>query len=255
MKAIYASKMYKSSKNKDKIKSAIENPINTELVTQLKEYLDEEYTEPTPKNDDKIDVDDNIVHDDNDTKHNNTSHESGLTRVPHPQRMANDSSNTSHLDDDTDDDLNNGSNDDTTSLNDDNTDDDLNNGTEGNLDDSNIQNSSNVSNKQPISSQTVLNPKDDKSDEVDLAQLSERIKGTLNSRQDVSDVTRVNVKENELWIYYSDKVNLNNVMSTVIDLLQASNYYYLEFNRLARTDNAMVFEITFADTGDNSNNV
>ena len=53
MQAILASKLYKCSKRKDKIHSALEDPVNLELVEQLKEYLDPEYLQPD--NDDVFD--------------------------------------------------------------------------------------------------------------------------------------------------------------------------------------------------------
>ncbi len=40
-------------------------------------------------------------------------------------------------------------------------------------------------------------------------------------------------------------------MSTVIELLNAANYQYLIFNRLARTENAIVFTISVNDTMNN----
>ena len=43
--------------------------------------------------------------------------------------------------------------------------------------------------------------------------------------------------------YYDDKINLNNVMGPVLELLNAASYTYLQFNRLARTDNAIVFQV------------
>ena len=46
MKAIYASKLYKTSTRKNKIHAAIQNPVNAELVSQLAKYLDEEYQSP-----------------------------------------------------------------------------------------------------------------------------------------------------------------------------------------------------------------
>lgn len=72
------------------------------------------------------------------------------------------------------------------------------------------------------------------------------IKGTLNAREDTAGVIRVRVKKdpNELWIYYEDKVNLNNTMPAVIEVLNGTAYTYLEFSRLARSDNAIVFDIT-----------
>ena len=50
----------------------------------------------------------------------------------------------------------------------------------------------------------------------------------------------------ELWIHYNDSINLNNVMEPVIAVLNAANYFKLDFNRLARTENAIVFSITVA---------
>ena len=38
-------------------------------------------------------------------------------------------------------------------------------------------------------------------------------------------------------------MNLNNVMGSVIELVSALGYANLEFNRLARSDNAIVFQI------------
>lgn len=67
-------------------------------------------------------------------------------------------------------------------------------------------------------------------------------------RQDTCGVDRVQFKDDEVWVYYNDKINLNNVMSVVIEVLNAANYTYLEFNRLARSDNAMVFQIIFNDS-------
>ena len=37
-------------------------------------------------------------------------------------------------------------------------------------------------------------------------------------------------------------------MQNTIELLNAASYHYLVFNRLARTDNAIVFDITDTDT-------
>lgn len=73
------------------------------------------------------------------------------------------------------------------------------------------------------------------------------LKGTLNSRADLAGVARVAVKEKEqeIWIYYNDNVNLNNIMVEVIEFVKNAGYDVLEFNRLARSDNAIVFSISF----------
>lgn len=90
-------------------------------------------------------------------------------------------------------------------------------------------------------------PTTDVTDHLDLE--VESIKGTLNSKDDTSGVSRVGVKDNkEVWVYYNDNVNLNDVMVPVIEQMNASGYNYLEFNRLARSDNAVVFVVLREDT-------
>ena len=72
------------------------------------------------------------------------------------------------------------------------------------------------------------------------------MKGTFNSRKDCVGVSRVAVKDSELWVYYNDDINLNNVMTAVVDLVSELGMTYLEFNRLARSNNAIVFDIVTA---------
>ena len=43
LQSIYASKLYKTSTRKSRIKAAVESPVNVELVAQLAKSLDEEY--------------------------------------------------------------------------------------------------------------------------------------------------------------------------------------------------------------------
>lgn len=90
-------------------------------------------------------------------------------------------------------------------------------------------------------------PTTDVTDNLDLE--VESIKGTLNAKDNTSGVSRVGVKDDkEVWIYYNDSVNLNDVMVPVIEQMNASGYTYLEFNRLARSDNAVVFVVLREDT-------
>jgi len=70
------------------------------------------------------------------------------------------------------------------------------------------------------------------------------LKESLNSREDTKGVSRIAEKENEVWIYYKDEVNLNNLMTEVIEYMMSAGYDTLEFNRLARSDNAIVFQKT-----------
>lgn len=68
------------------------------------------------------------------------------------------------------------------------------------------------------------------------------IKKLLNEQDDTKGVVRVDPTDDEVWIYYEDKVNLNDVMDNVITLIK-NTYAALKFSRLARTDNAVVFDI------------
>ena len=77
-----------------------------------------------------------------------------------------------------------------------------------------------------------------------LIDLTQGLKGFLNAKNTTSGVSRVSVKEDETWIYFDDSINLNSVMGDVIDGL-ANPYPWLAFNRLARSENAMVFVIDF----------
>lgn len=72
--------------------------------------------------------------------------------------------------------------------------------------------------------------------------LSDSVKTELNNGSETKGVSRTSIKDDELWVYYEDSINLNKVMANVIETLNASNYG-LEFNRLARSDNAIVFLI------------
>ena len=94
----------------------------------------------------------------------------------------------------------------------------------------------------PITSATAIiwTTLDDVIDDCDT------IKGTLNSREDTCGVIRLEVKDNELWIYYNDDSNLNDKMIEVISVLNSTGYTYLKFNRLARSNNAVVFDITLS---------
>ena len=96
----------------------------------------------------------------------------------------------------------------------------------------------------PITSATIIywNTLDD------VVSDCETIKGTLNTREDTKGVTRLQVIDHELWIYYNDDSNLNDKMIEVISVLNSVGYTYLKFNRLARSNNAIVFDILLNDT-------
>lgn len=220
IKSISACKLYTAHDNKDKIIAAIQNPINNELVQQLSEYLDtDKIIRPNAYN---TDVDDTSI----DDAHTDTSNEDSFDF------------DTSSADDFFSDDFDSSEDiiDDDDSTADDTTD------VDDPVDEDEPVTQSTKSNRASVTANTTLY--------IDGSKITESLdvlKGTLNSRSETCGVSRILVKENELWIHYSDSLNLNNVMGPVIELMNSS-YPYLNFNRLARTENAIVFEISLNDT-------
>ncbi len=234
--------MYRYSKHKDKIHSAISNPLNAELVQQLSKYVDFD----EPENVSQTDTTAKVNKPDESSKVKSES--KPLSFTPHSPVVSkpnfDESTKTTELDN-----LEEPENPEV-----DTTDDES-----ESLETSNVEESTATKNKQVVESGTVLYNNNcicvDK-----LPEVVDQIKGALNLRSDTKGVNRVLVKDSELWIYYEDSINLNNVMAAVIEFLNAANYQYLEFNRLARSDNAIVFEVSLDDTnksvdpvGENSN--
>ena len=101
---------------------------------------------------------------------------------------------------------------------------------------------------EPIDSSTITSlPRIDVTDNLNLE--FKDIMGMLNSKDDTCGVIRISENQpNEAWIYYNDSTNLNDVMVPVIEQLNRPGYTYLSFNRLARSENAIVFIIIRNDT-------
>lgn len=215
MKAIYSCKLYRSSTRKEKIRAAVESPINVELVKQLRSYLDEEY-----QTDEYLD----LGHDDPDyvaeVKPDETIRPSetsgggssggggGFEMFDLPD------SGEAEFGGDADDASN---------------------------DDGSADVEIDVPDDEVSEAEEILGIEDSG---IDPSRDPDGLKEYLNESEDTSGVYRVSLKTNdEMWVYYSDKINLNNVMESVITSLLKSEYSDLEFNRLARTENAIVFEI------------
>lgn len=226
MQAIFSSKLYRSSRRQDKIRAAMANPINQELMQQLRVYLDDEYQtpeylDPESATEDKQDVSPSKSKESLDRPHVHKDSQS-LHKPPEP-------TDTSLVDDIEE----------LEGLKDPEA------AEPAELDAQDVSESTKVTRSadSAIVSQTVLYPGVRYSG-TDFSSMVNEIKGLLNLKDDTAGVNRILIKNNEMWIYYEDKINLNNVMSSVIESLSAANYaYLLDFNRLARTDNAIVFEL------------
>lgn len=221
MKAIFASKLYKASKNKDKIHAAINDPLNVELVQQLKSYLDDEY------------IDEKYLGGDESSDTENTS-EGELPDIPT---------------DDSDESMGGGFSgggrsfgggpsggpsgggskpDSDMGLADEHADE---------LADLDSERASVVPDDADVESTIDIEPVDG----CNIEDRVDEIRNILDSNPETSGINRIMVHDDELWIHYNDDINLNNVMEPVIYALSDAGFDMLRFNRLARTENAIVF--------------
>lgn len=227
LSAILGSKLYQDSIRKDKIATAFSDPVNKELVVQLSKYLDEDVDENPSAVDFDFDEDSLDSEGTSDSTSKDEGSGSGAKFSSTGSKLSSKNSSSSDLGDSGDSDI---SGDEVKDMEFDSTPDDS--------DDSDVEESAKVRRRSIIGSLERIHPVISISDQTDS------IQGLLNANESTSGVVRCVVKDSELWVYYNDKINLNNVMEPVIHALIASDYGHLEFNRLARTDNAMVFMIT-----------
>ena len=223
LQRIYSSKLYVTSTRKDRIHAAIQDPINAELVQQVADYLDE---------DSKVLLEQaeqyEVQKESEDTKPaENTSTETSSPSSSAPSGGSHSSFSGNVIDDFgepefTDEEF---SDEETTES-----------PTPDTSDDEVIE--SVTQEGKPITATSVIwTTLDDVVSDIDT------IQGTLNSREDTKGAIRLQAVDNELWIYFNDDVNLNDKMVDVIELLNSTGYTYLKFNRLARSNNAIVFDI------------
>lgn len=234
LEAILSSKFYKSSTRKEKILAAYNNPVNSELVKQLTSSLDDKYKQKLvqevredKEKQEKLDarVPDSALEFKENEKYSNP--EPSRSRASE-SRSTNDSLSPTPTDKQ----------------------DEPAAPAEDNIDSSDIDTNSSTytRNKQRVVASLVRN------ESITAEQLSDEVKGILNLKDTTEGVARTSVKDEELWIYYNDNINLNNIMSEVIETLNSADYTFLIFNRLARTDNAIVFEIS-AKGGNNDQSI
>lgn len=209
------SKILQNSSRKSEILAKLNAPVNAELVKQLSRYLDDRYLKQEDSEVDNTDISEKKLSKESpEMLEKESSHKSSSSKPS--------SKSESSLDEKFDlvDDLK----------------DEERSSQSQDSEEANLESSTDLT-LDTVEGCIRLTIKDRLIDNLDA------MKGSLNSVESTQGVNRIVVKDNELWVYYSDKVNLNNVMEQVIDQFIKSNYTYLEFNRLARSDNAIVFQI------------
>ena len=205
---VMSSFVYSGSSRKAAILAAATNPINTELVTQLVRYLDEEYLKPK----------EGFVRDDSENGSTEASGEPATQPNLLPPSNEPSFSGSDHFE----------------SL--------------ASMfgDDVELPEESAEPEEESEPEEASAEPKEESEPEVasstnataSLEDISASIASTLNAVDTTSGVRSAKVLGTELWIYYKDNINLNSVMESVIDAVAS---HELEFNRLARSHNAIVF--------------
>ena len=226
--AIFASKLYQVSSRKDRIHSAYMNPLNAELVQQIDSYVSPKYQKLLDEEESQVGENMNPAGGENSESSLGSGSSSSSSGGGSSFSGGNGSFSggdipgmiTDEPDESSDSDI-----DDTSS-------------------EVSAPESAPASDSEPdddsVEQSTVIASS---CTEKDASLETETMKGSLNAVEDTAGVTRIRVKDKELWIYYQDSVNLNSVMGPAIDSMNALGYTYLEFSRLARSDNAIVFDI------------
>jgi len=229
MKAIFASKLYAASSRKDHIRAALSDPLNKELVQQLRSYLSEdtkeEISEPAQESfEEHYAAPDGWEEDEK---------PSSGHRVDTAPRSTPPSGGSGHLTESWE-----------------NAEDlDLPDASEGEFEEGGSE-SNQV--QDDVGAPEIQDNLPDETAQastaitgVDEGQVSvpsdTEIQELLKSQEQCQGVRKVSLQGDEIWVYYSDNINLNNVMEPTISAL--ASYPNIEFNRLARTYNAVVFTV------------
>lgn len=237
---IYNSKLYLTSSRKDKIHAAMEDPINLELVQQISDYLDDDSKKVL-----KQAIADNEAKEAANAPASDTTEETnvfdGFTPSSHGGGGGGSagggfSGGDAFAGFDGEGDMPEGD------LGDDTTSDD--GGTPAtDAPDTEPATDEPVEENTAVTQEEVISADDINAEEETAVLQSGIIKKLLNDQEDAQGVVRVDIDDKDVWIYYDDKVNLNDIFDNVIALLKDSKYDMLKFSRLARTDNAIVFDI------------
>lgn len=213
MEAIFSAKLFRTSPRQAAIKAALEDPINQELVLQLRKYLDEDEVQKLADQQSESQSPEGA-----EAAVDDTEDEKKVVQVT-------DISETSAAPEQVEDDEDADATEDP--------------------DESEDVTSSFAANMVNVTAAEEVT-----SIEADpfVVPTLDTVQGQLNAFEDTCGVIRTKQVGDELWIYFNDKKNLNNLMEAVIDRLGAAGFYQLEFNRLARTDNAIVFQIANIST-------
>lgn len=71
---------------------------------------------------------------------------------------------------------------------------------------------------------------------------TDRLESVLNGNSNTQGVIRCAEKDDEIWVYYNDDINISKILPDIMDELDANNITDMSFSRIARSNNAIVFD-------------
>lgn len=244
LSTIQNSKVYRGSKRKASILAAVNKPINSELVQQIESYVDGVPISKIQK--DKVEDNSEVALKDvpSNNSHDASPKESTSTRSTSASPSSRPTRSLSFHSTDFSD-----NSEDLSDNSDFENSDDFDDVPESKLssedeEEQEVEESSNLTNTSSIQASTYVT--------VDqVSEAANLITGMLNLVDETKGATHAAVKggsDNELWIYYDSEVNLSSILEAVIKQINDQGYYFLEFHRVARDVNAIVFTINWLST-------
>lgn len=85
-------------------------------------------------------------------------------------------------------------------------------------------------------------PDSEESSISDTSDDATKLETALNANSNTQGVLRCTEKDDELWVYYNDDVNISKILPDIMDEIDSSSITNLSFSRIARSNNAIVFD-------------
>lgn len=213
MTALLSCKLFCACDHKSAILAALQNPINTELVIQLEKYLGDKDVADTIANVEGKHSKHDVGHKDiqDDSKHPDSQDSKSAPARTEPHRLSNMLKDAEVP----------------------NADEDDSNDTEV----ENNEDSSEAADDLQIESATGVDSSSASNDDS-IIECIDKLANTGPHRSDIRSIVR---RGSEIWMYCKDSVNLNTIMDDLIESVRQACGERLAFNRLARTENAIVF--------------
>ena len=236
MEWITNSKLFKASKDQDKILAAIQNPVNKQLVQQLTSYVDSDYAEKLKsRNDDNLnDVDNSNNKNSNESENQeidininteSTSHHSSPSMnfnpsVELPEESITEETPESDVE-----------------------------APSSPTPESSSESSENVNESTKLAQDSKIIASTYTTIE-DVSKAVLELPGILNLREETAGVEYADLKSNanhnnEIWIYYNSTVDISKILCDINVVLYEAGLYFLEFVKVSRDDNAAVFAINW----------